>query len=53
MSLDLYLKNRYASGDTLEDILEDFNLTPLEVFEVLEAHGFIDEEIKENTECLN
>ncbi len=35
----------YLENNSLEDFLEQHNLTPLEVVEMLWAEGFLDEEL--------
>lgn len=37
----------YLESGTFEELLEEFNITPLEAFEVLIANGLIDEELLE------
>lgn len=37
----------YLETGTFEELLEEFNITPLEAFEVLLENGLIDEELLE------
>lgn len=39
--------NMMLETESLEDLLERFNLTPLETFEHLVANGMVDEELLE------
>ena len=44
--------NSLLEEKSLEDIAEDFDLTPIEVLKVLFSSGFIDEELLERSSSI-